>query len=527
MDLPTTATFYNFTLFFNNASFNLNLGTGDTLVVAGTYTQNRGQFATGTIEVQGNVVTAAATTAGGSGTLSFTTAGDQTITGVASTGGALPILSIAKPSGTVLVTDNIGPYGIVLSSGTFNGGTGTISVGTASIAANVSISGGTFISTSGNMSIASAFTQSGSGIFNHNNGTVTFGGGTGNSTWNLHPNTRFNNFAVSASNAARTLTIATGDTLVVEGNFTGTLGIITGGTLEVRGDYSQSTNFSGGTASLRFTGNGNQTYSDNGGTKTTGAVTIDKAPGAKLTLATNMTYTGGSNNVTVTSGTLDQGASYNLSTGALAIGSNGVLLNLGTGSLTVAGTVTNNGLIHLNSNGVTCGDTDSILVRSSVTSTQRSWAGTGKFVLVDVDVRDMAGSATVVAVNSTNTANNGVNWTFNSTCPPLVTAPNGAESWTARSTQNITFSSYSGADHYRLFYSLNDGASWTEIGTTASTNYSWTVPAATNAVARVLVAAEDSGNTMLAQDLSDAVFSIQGGGTTLNGGVIFKGGVSF
>ena len=68
--------------------------------------------------------------------------------------------------------------------------------------------------------------------------------------------------------------------------------------------------------------------------------------------------------------------------------------------------------------GAGCGGTDDILIRSSVAATQRAWSGTGTFTLKDVDVKDQAGTAAITAYNSTNTGNNGANWTFAAGCPP-------------------------------------------------------------------------------------------------------------
>ena len=132
----------------------------------------------------------------------------------------------------------------------------------------------------------------------------------------------------------------------------------------------------------------------------------------------------------ITSGILSQGASYNLTAGAITIASSGTLLNKGTGDLTLGGTLTNSGLVSLGAGD--CGGTDDILIRSSVNGTQRSWNGTGTFRLYDVDIKDMAGSASVTAYTATNTGNNGANWTFDSaTTPAVVQTPVSA---TANST---------------------------------------------------------------------------------------------
>ena len=88
----------------------------------------------------------------------------------------------------------------------------------------------------------------------------------------------------------------------------------------------------------------------------------------------------------------------------------------------MTGNVANAGLIRMQKGS--CTNTDSVLIRSSVAGTQRSWSGAGTFTLTDVDVKDMAGSASITVYSSTNTGNNGANWTFNSGCVALPAAGN-------------------------------------------------------------------------------------------------------
>ena len=66
---------------------------------------------------------------------------------------------------------------------------------------------------------------------------------------------------------------------------------------------------------------------------------------------------------------------------------------------------------------------DEVLIRSSVTGTQRSWEGTGTFQLYDINVADQAGSAILTAQGSTNSGNNGSNWTFSDSCPASQQTP--------------------------------------------------------------------------------------------------------
>jgi hypothetical protein len=95
-----------------------------------------------------------------------------------------------------------------------------------------------------------------------------------------------------------------------------------------------------------------------------------------------------------------------------------------------------------------------------------------------------------------------------------VTAPNGGESWTAGTTQNITWTATDnvGVTSVDLYYSTSgSGGTFTAIATgLANTgSYAWKVPntASTNAFVKA-VAHDAAGNT--GTDLSDAAFTIIG-----------------
>jgi hypothetical protein len=100
-----------------------------------------------------------------------------------------------------------------------------------------------------------------------------------------------------------------------------------------------------------------------------------------------------------------------------------------------------------------------------------------------------------------------------------VTAPNGAESWAAGSTQTIQWSSSGVSGNIRIDLSRDGGATWTTLFTSVanSGSQSWTVmgPATTQARIRV-----SSVNTPSVSDVSDANFTITASltVTTPNGG---------
>jgi hypothetical protein len=89
-----------------------------------------------------------------------------------------------------------------------------------------------------------------------------------------------------------------------------------------------------------------------------------------------------------------------------------------------------------------------------------------------------------------------------------ITAPNGGETWTGGSTQNITWSPSETGSGVDLYYSIDGGATYTSIATdqTDTGTYAWTVPNIPTTEAKVKV--EDTINAAVATDESAAVFTI-------------------
>lgn len=86
----------------------------------------------------------------------------------------------------------------------------------------------------------------------------------------------------------------------------------------------------------------------------------------------------------------------------------------GPASLILSGSVNNDGAIRFNNGGVSCGDANKIVVRSSDMGTQRSWNGGGTYVMKNVDAMDQAGMSTIHVEGGLNAGNNGANWSFTS-----------------------------------------------------------------------------------------------------------------
>ncbi|MES2315751.1 MAG: hypothetical protein V4486_03405 [Patescibacteria group bacterium] len=380
-DVNSSETFNNLTI--NNAGgFVTTMGSGDTFVVLGTFTSTQGCIDVGTIDARAGITVGSNTTLNCNATISLTQTGDQAIT---ASGGLLGSLNINKASGIVSVTGNL-------------------------IIDSFTLTSGTFTSTSGTLTVNGAWTHTAGGTFNHNSGTVAGSGFYGNATWDVITTETFNNLNM-ASAGGFTTTVASGDTLIVLGTFTQTDGLINTGTIEAQGNVVIAAGGDGGNYPLNFTGSNAQTYTNSGGTATSGIITINKTNNSDtVTLATNATL--GAGVLTITKGTFSQGASYDLNANGITVGANGTWSNIGTGDITLRSAVSNAGVITIKSNNSTsCTGADDIVIGSSA-AVQRNWSGAGTFTIYNVSVSYQTGSIT--AYNSTNTSNNG--WTFSSSC---------------------------------------------------------------------------------------------------------------
>ena len=96
--------------------------------------------------------------------------------------------------------------------------------------------------------------------------------------------------------------------------------------------------------------------------------------------------------------------------------------------------------------------------------------------------------------------------------PPSITvlSPNGGESWLAGSTHDITWTSSGITGLVRIFYSTNNGASFSTAGMSPNDgSYSWTLPGVISSDCLVRI----TDFNVLTDDTSDAVFSIVGSQT--------------
>lgn len=117
------------------------------------------------------------------------------------------------------------------------------------------------------------------------------------------------------------------------------------------------------------------------------------------------------------------------------------------------------------------------------------------------------------AAHDTNDVSNAA---FTITPPPSITltSPNGGESWTAATSQPITWSSTS-VTKVKIEYSVDSAVTWNPVvaSTPASAGtYSWTVPNSPSTLASVRIS--DTSNSAI-RDSSNATFTIVGIGTTI------------
>ncbi|MFC2146589.1 SBBP repeat-containing protein, partial [Acidobacteriota bacterium] len=90
-----------------------------------------------------------------------------------------------------------------------------------------------------------------------------------------------------------------------------------------------------------------------------------------------------------------------------------------------------------------------------------------------------------------------------------VTSPNGGETWTAGSEEQIKWTS-TGIDRVKIEYSQDKGTTWKTIVQTTpnSGSFDWTVPGIASDECLVRITSNDASNDPIPADVSDAVFSI-------------------
>lgn len=146
---------------------------------------------------------------------------------------------------------SVGKGGFVIQAADFLGGSATIDIN-----GDISLNGGKFTSTSGELKIAGNYLNVGC-IFVNNSGTVIFDGKDGAKTYNTYnPADEFNILKVDLADGQK-LSVSSGDTLVVNSLLDCVEGGLDGaGIVLLKGDCNVTTNWDSGNAKLNFIGAG-------------------------------------------------------------------------------------------------------------------------------------------------------------------------------------------------------------------------------------------------------------------------------
>jgi CSLREA domain-containing protein len=209
-----------------------------------------------------------------------------------------------------------------------------------------------------------------------------------------------------------------------------------GGNVVDGGNWRNNGTFSAGSSTVTLNGTANQTIGGNNPTSFS-TLTINPSNNSIVSLSgPNPGTTAITAALNINSGTFSQGASalddFSVTTNTATVAANGTWRNLGKGDLTLTGNVANAGQIIFNANGTPCGDSDDVLIRSSVPGTQRTWSGAGTFSMTDVDVQDqkvpglLALPLQIIVNDGTGAAANNTGWNFTSSCTGPYTWIGGA-----------------------------------------------------------------------------------------------------
>lgn len=322
---------------------------------------------------------------------------DGTYTGNCNINGNLNVGGIligSGYSGTITQNSNtitVGSSGFSMANGTFNGGSGAITVnGPTSITG----ASATFKSTSADLTLNGDFTLS-AGTFTHNSGRVVV---SDNMTWT--GTASLYDMSVSAPSSTKTITIASGTTVTVNNTLTlagsGTLFLNGAGTIAAKSGITLSNTGmnGGGSATILVNGTGAQALTGNStaGQGRLPKLTIDKASGTAtitntLSIGGDFTYVKGG--VTLTGSTLAFGGSDLTidAQGTSTLSLNNVIVThnvsqLG-GNFTVGGTTTVNSGAELKFTGYDVNISGATTVNGTLSTTSATGAKTLNDIIVN------------------------------------------------------------------------------------------------------------------------------------------------
>lgn len=213
-----------------------------------------------------------------------------------------------------------------------------------------------------------------------------------------------------------TVTLANSAQIDIQGDINVSSGALVSNasTISLSGDWVVAgSGFTAGTGTVTFDGTSSKTL--DAGSSSFYNLTLSKTASGdandNVTVINNALSVSGT--VDISDGELIQG-STNFALNTLTLSASGKYSNSSSGDLTLSGDVSNAGVMVFDAGGGGS-STDSILIRSSSSGTQRNWQGSGTFTMTDVDVRDqtvIGGTPALISVSSGTDSGNNVNWFF-------------------------------------------------------------------------------------------------------------------
>jgi hypothetical protein len=314
------------------------------------------------------------------------------------------------------------------------------------------------------------------------------------------------------------ITVATNTVLTAQGYLwfntnNSVVRLLGGGTINAQGNIEggYAPFAATGTAAIVLNGTSTQIVNDNSVSGQSSLylpnLTISKSSG--IALATSSPVDTGY--LIVTNGEFRLGSTTVASTfevdGTSTISASGTLSDYApltaTSTLKLGGNLVNNGTLTLSGGGASCGNIPSVYIRSTTTGVQRTWSGTGTSTLQNVDMEDQTSTVAINVYNSTNSGNNGPNFSFvpcpgvpaltqtsyrfyanaTSTINPVtaLAAEGTASTITSTSTpirllMNLTDANAALATtttSFKLQFSTATSSGWADVGTSGSTS-TWT-----------------------------------------------------
>ncbi|MEK7183471.1 MAG: hypothetical protein AAB776_02430 [Patescibacteria group bacterium] len=338
-DVNSTQTFTNLTI-NGHASGSLSLGSAaDTLVVTGALTMNSGALNTGIIKAQGTLVYATGMD-GGSMIIDFDGAGAQTLT---INGGQFPVIrfdAAADASDSLIVSAAATIDGLTTTSD-FSGTVPLTNSGNNVITMTAVTLGGGTLNLSATTTVEMGdFVQTGSAVFTAPT-TVNFSQAT-TPSYSVDVTQSFNDVTLNTT----AFSIASGDTLLVLGDYTCTNGTSSGGTLEARGDVTLSSGCDISTTPLLFSGGAVQLFAESTASQSLdGAVTVNKS-GGQVNLTTTLDLNSTTHVLTIQEGTFNlngQNLIIDNTSGSMVVEDGGNFQLQGAETITITSSTLNSG----------------------------------------------------------------------------------------------------------------------------------------------------------------------------------------